>query len=456
MSKVKCFKAYDIRGRVDDDLTEDIAFGLGGALADTLSAKTVVLGRDMRDSSQRLQDAICDGLMRSGVDVVDIGLCGTEEVYFATDHFAASAGIMVTASHNPIDYNGFKLVGPGATPLSDVQFRAIEAGVAAGKAVAPAARGTRQSASCRDAYVSRVISFADAENLSPFHMLANAGNGAAGPTFDAVLDGVTAAGAALQVTRLHHAPDPTFPNGIPNPLLTENQPMTAEATRAASADLGLAWDGDFDRCFFFDGAGEFIPGEYIVGVLAQAMLVKEPGARIVHDPRVMWNTQRVVREAGGETILSKTGHALVKARMREMDAAYGGEMSAHHYFRDFMYCDSGMIPWVLMLAQLSATGRTLRDTIADMRARHPSSGEINFVTSDAQAATDAVLAEFGDSALDIDWLDGLSLSFADWRVNLRRSNTEPLLRLNVEARDDRALVESQTGKIARIIERFPG
>lgn len=399
-------------------------------------------------------EALSHGLQSKGVNVLDLGLCGTEEVYFATNHLRADAGVMVTASHNPIDYNGFKLVGRGATPLPEDLFRAIEARVAERRPSRISALGKRVQINCRDAYVARVLSFVDPTRFAPQHLLANAGNGTAGPTFDAVIDGLVTAGAPLSVLRLHHVPDPTFPNGIPNPLLPENQPATAQATRKAGADLTVAWDGDFDRCFFFDHTGAFVPGEYIVGALAEAVLAQQPGARIVHDPRVMWNTQRRVSEAGGQAVLSRTGHALVKARMRETDAAYGGEMSAHHYFRDFMYCDSGMIPWVLMLGRLSAAQTSLRDMIAGMRRDHPSSGEINFVTGSADSATRAVLNHFEAEADNIDWLDGLSLSARNWRLNLRKSNTEPLLRLNVEARLDHGLMQQKTQQAASVIETF--
>ncbi|MEM7296466.1 MAG: phosphomannomutase [Pseudomonadota bacterium] len=451
MGHLSCFKAYDIRGRVDDNLTEDLAFALGQAVATTLGADTVVVGRDIREASPRLLEALAGGLTRRGVDVIDLGLCGTEEVYFGTEHFAASAGIMVTASHNPIDYNGFKLVGQGAAPLDDPTFRAIEGATAKGGGGAVGARGKSRSANARDAYVARITSFADPNAIAPLHLLANSGNGASGPTFDAVLNGLTAAGARLTATRMHHTPDPTFPNGIPNPLLTENQPGTAAAVLEAGADMGIAWDGDFDRCFFFDHEGSFVPGEYIVGALAAAVLAQEPGASIVHDPRVIWNTRRIVTEAGGGAVVSKTGHALVKAKMREVNAAYGGEMSAHHYFRNFMYCDSGMIPWVLMLARLSATETSLKQVIDDMRERHPSSGEINFRVEDAAAVTRTVRTHFEADAKEVDTLDGLSMEFDTWRLNLRSSNTEPLLRLNVETLGDPNLLAERTDEISALI-----
>ncbi|MEM1077055.1 MAG: phosphomannomutase [Pseudomonadota bacterium] len=454
MSRLNCFKAYDIRGQVGADLTEGFAYGLGRATAAELGAHRMVIGRDVRASSPVLSSALARGLQSGGVDVLDLGLCGTEEVYFATDHYRAQGGVMVTASHNPIADNGFKLVGPGAAPLSDAQFRAIEARVAADPGRGTTAPGTYREVSCRPAYVDRVLSFVDPGSLAPLHLFANGGHGAAGPTFDAVIEGMQGQGALLTVTRAYHTPDPSFPAGIPNPMLPENQPLTGEGTRAAGADLGVAWDGDFDRCFFFDHDGAFVPGEYVVAALAQSMLAQNPGARIVHDARVAWNTQRVVRAGGGVPVMGQTGHALMKSRMRVEGAIYGGELSAHHYFRDFMYCDSGMIPWLLMLAQISTTGQSLQQSFAEMRALHPSSGEINFRVADPERAVAAVLGELGPQAVEIDHTDGLSLSFGQWRANLRRSNTEALLRLNVEARGDADLVAEQVARITALLRPF--
>ena len=440
------FKAYDIRGRVGENLDEDLAYALGRVVAHEMDPGTVVLGHDIRESSAPFAQALARGLTEGGADTIEIGLCGTEEVYFATDHFGAGAGVMVTASHNPIDYNGMKLVGAGAKPLPDDVFRTLEKQTLA-RAFGPEGTGTRRTENPRAAYVDHVVSLVNVAALPPVKIVANPGNGCAGPTFDAVLDALVAKGAQIEVTRLHHDPDSTFPNGIPNPLIPENQPVTADAVRAAGADLGLAWDGDFDRCFFFDETGTFIPGEYMVGVIAQAVLARESGAKIVHDPRVIWNTLDVVARAGGEAVVSRTGHALVKAAMREAGAAYGGEMSAHHYFRDFMYCDSGMIPWLMVLAAMGQSGGSLGALVAGMRADFPSSGEINFRVDDARTTMAAIEDAFGAEA-EIDRLDGLSMSFADWRLNLRMSNTEPLLRLNLETRGDAGLVETKVAELA--------
>lgn len=446
------FKAYDIRGRIGDNLDEALAYALGRAVAAELSPGLVATGRDIRASSAALQAALAEGLADGGADVADIGLCGTEEVYFATDHLKAGAGIMVTASHNPIDYNGMKLVGPEARPLPDTVFRALERrALSPGTEPRSAARGRVSATDTRAAYVDRVTAFADPAALPPVTLVANPGNGCAGPTFDAILETLVAKGAPIEVVRLHHEPDGGFPNGIPNPLLPENQPVTAEAVRAAGADLGLAWDGDFDRCFFFDEEGAFVPGEYMVGVIAQAALAQAPGAKIVHDPRVIWNTQAVVGAAGGAAVVSRTGHALVKAAMREADAVYGGEMSAHHYFRDFMFCDTGMVPWLMVLAAMAKTGQSLGEMVAGMRAAFPSSGEINFRVADAPALMAEIEAAYAAQARGIDRLDGLSMDMGDWRFNLRMSNTEPLLRLNLETRGDPALLETRLAELgARI------
>ena len=452
MMKLDCFKTYDVRGRVDDMLDQDVAYRMGRALVYVMNATKVVVGRDARESSPLFLTALSDGLRDAGADVLDVGLCGTEEVYFATDHFDASAGVMVTASHNPIEYNGFKIVGPGAAPLSAEAFSEIGRRTASGdfgtKVPSP---GSHENVFPRRAYVERVCGFVDAKAIGPVHLVANAGNGAAGPTFDAVIEELVARGADIRVTRLHHQPDASFPNGIPNPLLPENQPVTSQAVFNANADLGVAWDGDFDRCFFFDEKGAFIAGEFVVGLLAEAILERAPGARIVYDPRVVWNTERIVREKGGEAIKSKTGHVLVKETMRASDAIYGGEMSAHHYFRDFMFCDSGMIPWLLMLERLSQSGQTLSSLVADMRDRHPSSGEINFRVASADAVTERLRESYGPAAIRIDGLDGLSMEFADWRFNVRASNTEPLLRLNVESLGNQALLKRRISEVAKAI-----
>jgi phosphomannomutase len=444
-----CFKAYDIRGRLGSDLDDGIAFRIGRAFARVLAARRVVLGRDCRISSQALADAVAAGLMAEGCEVLDLGLCGTEELYFATDHLGADGGIEVTASHNPMDYNGMKMVRAGAAPVGWQTGLAAMQALAEADDFGPGVQGARVAVNPRADYVARVLSFVDVPALRPLHILVNAGNGTAGPTFDAIAAGLAARGAPLRFSRLHHAPDGTFPHGIPNPLLPEHQPMTARAVVAAGADMGVAWDGDFDRCFFFDETGAFVPGEYVVGLLAEVFLAKEPGGTIVHDPRVVLGTRAAIAAAGGVAVQARTGHAFLKAALRDTGAVYGGEMSAHHYFRDFMACDSGMIPWLMVAELMGRTGAGLADLLADRRAAFPSSGEINFRVDDAAACLARVRAAYPGAVVDT--LDGLSFAFPDWRFNLRASNTEPLLRLNVESRGDRLRVAREVAAISAII-----
>lgn len=447
---MRCFKAYDIRGRLGEELTPDVARTIARAFAEELGAKRVVLGHDPRASSEELAAAVAEGLMAAGAEVLALGLCGTEEMYFATDHLVADAGIEVTASHNPMDYNGMKLVGAGAKPLTPEVFQAVKVRAEAG-AFGPARTGRVMSVNPRAAYVARLLSFVDVAALRPLKVLVNAGNGAAGPSFDALAAGLAAAGAPFEFIRMHHAPDGRFPNGIPNPLLVENQPVTAEAVRAHGADLGVAWDGDFDRCFLFDETGAFVAGEYVVGLLAEVFLKKEPGAVIVHDPRVVWNTQDILARAGGRAVMAPTGHTYLKAAMRAHNAAYGGEMSAHHYFRDFMCCDSGMIPWLVVAELMGRSGQSLSQLLAARRTAFPSSGEMNFTVADAKKIIAKIAYTYGAQAEDVDHLDGHSFDMGAWRFNLRSSNTEPLLRLNVEARGDARLVALKLAELSAVI-----
>jgi len=442
-----CFKAYDIRGRLGVDLDEAIAYRIGRGFARALGARRVVLGRDIRATSAALAAQVARALMDEGCEVLDLGLSGTEEMYFATTHFDACAGVCVTASHNPMDYNGMKMVRKGSAPLDAATGLADIRALAEADDFGPAHEGGKLidiSVPARAAYVAQVLSFVDISALKPLKILVNAGNGAAGPTFDAIADELTRRGAPLRFIRMHHAPDGSFPNGIPNPLLPENRPPTAERLLAEGADMAVAWDGDFDRCFLFDHTGAFVDGEYIVGLLAEVFLARESGAAIIHDPRVIWNTQDVVARAGGRAVQARTGHAFVKQAMRDEGAVYGGEMSAHHYFRDFVHCDSGMIPW-LVIAELVSQKGALSDLVAARRAAFPSSGEINFHPADPRAAIARIRALYEPEAKGVDETDGLSLDMGAWRFNLRMSNTEPVVRLNVETRGDRALlVESVT------------
>ncbi|TDV29323.1 phosphomannomutase [Stenotrophomonas sp. CC22-02] len=443
------FKAYDIRGRVPEELNEALARRIGVALAAQLAPGPVVLGHDVRLTSPALQDALAAGLRGTGREVIDIGLCGTEEVYFQTDHLGAAGGVMVTASHNPMDYNGMKLVKENARPISsDTGLFAISDAVAADTSEAQAPRAGQSAQHDKSAYIQHLLSYVDAGKLRPLKLVVNAGNGGAGAIVD-----LLAPHLPFEFIRICHEPDGSFPNGIPNPLLPENRAATADAVREHGADFGIAWDGDFDRCFFFDHTGRFIEGYYLVGLLAKAILARNPGGKIVHDPRLVWNTVDMVEQAGGVPVQCKSGHAFIKEKMRAEDAVYGGEMSAHHYFREFAYADSGMIPWLLIAQLVSESGRSLADWVEDRMAAYPCSGEINFKVVDAKAAVARVMEHFAAQSPVLDHTDGISADFGDWRFNLRSSNTEPLLRLNVEARGDAALMQARTDDISRLIQQ---
>lgn len=443
------FKAYDIRGRVPDELNEDLARRIGVALSDQLKPGVVVVGHDVRLTSQTLQDALAAGLRGAGREVIDIGLCGTEEVYFQTDHLRAAGGVMVTASHNPMDYNGMKLVHENARPISsDTGLFAISDAVEADTSTeAQPPRAGQREEHDKSAYIQHLLSYVDASALKPLKIVVNAGNGGAGAIVD-----LLAPHLPLQFVRINHEPDGSFPNGIPNPLLPENRAATAEAVREHGADFGIAWDGDFDRCFFFDHNGRFIEGYYLVGLLAQAALARHPGGKVVHDPRLVWNTVEMVEQAGGVPVLCKSGHAFIKEKMRAEDAVYGGEMSAHHYFREFAYADSGMIPWLLIAALVSESGKSLAEWVEDRMAAYPCSGEINFKVSDAKASVARVMEHFASHGPELDYTDGISADFGQWRFNLRSSNTEPLLRLNVETRGDVALLQARTDELSALLK----
>lgn len=448
--EISCFKAYDIRGRLPDELNDDIAYRIGRAYAEFLQPQRVVVGCDVRLSSKALTAAVSRGLCDGGVDVYDIGLCGTEEVYFATFSEQMDGGIMVTASHNPMDYNGLKLVREQSKPISDdTGLRDIRAIAEAGEFKRADRCGQVLSLNVRLAYIQHLLGYIDSVNLAPVKVVVNAGNGCAGPVLDLLQHQLP-----LEFIPINHEPDGTFPNGIPNPLLTENRSATADAVIAHGAVAGIAWDGDFDRCFLFDEMGRFIEGYYIVGLLAAAFLDKHAGAKIVHDPRLVWNTLDVVQRTGGEAVESKSGHSFIKEKMRQVDAVYGGEMSAHHYFREFSYCDSGMIPWLLVLELMATSGKSLSVLVGEMIENYPSSGEINRQLSAASEAMVALEQKYGSDAVAVDHVDGLSVAFTDWRFNLRSSNTEPVVRLNVESRRDVKLMEEKTAEILHWLDQW--
>lgn len=480
--ELSCFKAYDIRGQLNNQLDEHVAFRIGLAFAKHFEAGKVVVGGDVRLTSRALVQSLAAGLIQGGCEVIDLGLTGTEEIYFATSHLQVDGGIVVTASHNPIDYNGMKLVRQGSQPVSGdsgldhirhlaeaMSFEHTEQALSGfgaeaadplafvqGKARVSSnallATGKYSQQSCLADYLQHLLTYVDVGHFTPLKLVVNAGNGAAGHVIDGLEAQFNAARVPVQFIKVHHQPDGTFPHGIPNPLLPEARSVTAEAVLAHQADMGIAWDGDFDRCFLFDERGEFIEGYYIVGLLADAFLSKHSGAKVIYDPRVYWNTQDQIEAAGGIGIMSKTGHAFIKERMRKEDAVYGGEMSAHHYFRDFAYCDSGMIPWLLVAEMLCLQRRSLSSLVEDRMAAFPSSGEINRRLNDPHAALSQVKDAYSDLANNVIDIDGLTMEFSDWRFNLRLSNTEPLLRLNVETRADKALLARRTDELLNLIE----
>ena len=462
---IDSFKAYDIRGELGVNLNEEIAYRIGRAFAQILhqcfsTADTnsemkalkpaIVIGCDIRHSSETLKQATITGIIDAGIDVIDLGMTGTEEVYFATSHYNALGGIEVTASHNPINYNGLKLVKEHSKPISaDDGLAEIQQLAESGQFADSIEKGQLQLLTDKSAYIDHVMNFIDIDKLKPLKLVINSGNGSAGPVVDLFVDKLTQAGAPIEVIKLHHTPDGSFPNGIPNPMILANRTATQQAVITHKADLGIAFDGDFDRCFLFDESGAFIEGSYVVGMLAQAFLNKHAGESIVYDPRVLYNTEAVIKNLGGQGVVSKSGHSFIKQVMRQSGAIYGGEMSAHHYFRDFCYCDSGMIPWLLTIELLSITGKTLSELVMGYIAAYPSSGELNFklTTADAPTIIQDIEAKFNVDKPVKSTLDGLSLDFGEWRFNLRASNTEPLIRLNIETRGDDQLLTTKTQEI---------
>ncbi len=452
MSNINCFKAYDVRGRVPEELNEDVVYRIGRAYAAFLQPRRVAVGRDIRLSSNALTEVLIGSLVDAGVDVADIGVGGTEMVYFATFSRGLDGGIMVTASHNPPNYNGMKFVREEARPISaDTGLKQIRALAERNAFADSPARGNVQHVDLRSDYVNHLLEYVETAQLRPLKLVVNAGNGGAGPIVDRLEPHLP-----FEFIKMHHRPDGTFPNGVPNPMVEENRLATAQRIRESGADLGIAWDGDFDRCFFFDENGRFIEGYYAVGLLAQSFLAASPDARIVHDPRLTWNTLEVVENSGGTAVQSVSGHAFMKQTMRDEDAVYGGEMSAHHYFRSFSYADSGMIPWLLVTQIMGERGLPLSALVDERMALFPASGEINRRVDDAAEVLERIERAYADKAVRIDHVDGLSIEFPQWRFNLRASNTEPLLRLNVESRGDQALMRARTDELLAEIGGSPG
>jgi len=448
VAKLACFKAYDLRGRVPEELNEEIAYRVGRAFVVFTGAKKVVVGHDIRLSSPVICQATVRGLRDQGVDVYNIGECGTEEIYFSTSHFDMDGGIMVTASHNPKNYNGMKFVREEAKPISrDSGLREIETLVRRNSFRKRMSRGSINSLDHHAAYIQRLLNYIEPSKLSPLRIVVNAGNGGAGAVIDRIEEFLP-----CEFIKIHHKPNGNFPNGVPNPLLIENRLPTAEAIRKYKADLGLAWDGDFDRCFFFDSDGRFIEGYYIVGLLAQSFLEKQSDSKIVHDPRLFWNTKDIIDSFGGNAIQSKAGHSFIKERMRTERAIYGGEMSAHHYFRDFSYSDSGMVPWLLVISLMSNRGKSLAELVNERIRLYPASGEINRHVDDATSFIRFLEETYAQEARVIDHTDGLSMSFDEWRFNVRISNTEPVVRINVESKGDEPLMRAKTEELLCLFE----
>ncbi|WP_339133094.1 MAG: phosphomannomutase [Candidatus Electrothrix sp. GW3-4] len=451
---LKCFTAYDVRGHVPEELNKDIAARIGLAFCRQIDAGKVVIGHDIRLSSPEINENLCQVLTRAGIDVIDIGLCCTEEIYFAVfqgENTGVDGGIMVTASHNPSDYNGMKFVAQGARPMSSDSglLEVAENAASEGwyKSILPQQPdhiGRHSKMPNKYRYISGLLSSIDNDALQPLKIVINAGNGCAGPVIDLLEHHLP-----FTFIKLNHKPDGNFPKGVPNPLLPENRDETSQAVQEHAADLGVAWDGDADRCFLFDETGRFIEGYYIVGLLAAAMLKRHPGATILHDPRLIWNTQEIVHAAGGKAVMTKTGHAFIKEAMRREQAVYGGEMSAHHYFQDFGYCDSGMLPWLLVAQLIYQQGTPLSALVNERMQAYPVSGEINSTVADPDATLRHIEEQYNDG--EKDYTDGLSISYPEFRFNLRKSNTEPVLRLNVETRANEQLLQEKTEELLALI-----
>ena len=453
MTTLNCFKAYDVRGKLGEELNEEIAYKIGRAFAEYLNAKTIVIGCDMRTSSESLKQATIQGIIDHGCDVIDIGMTGTEEVYFATFHLGVDGGIEITASHNPINYNGIKFVGKGSTPISgDKGLPEIKALAEANKFNTPNSLGKTTKKSILTDYTAHLLDYIDLTAIKPMRIVVNSGNGAAGHVIDSIEQAFKQEKVPVDFIKIHHQPDGTFPNGIPNPILLENQKVTSDAVTENKADFGVAWDGDFDRCFLFDENGSFIEGYYIVGLLAQAFLAQNSADTVIYDPRLIWNTLDIVASSGGRAVQSKAGHAFIKQKMRNENAVYGGEMSAHHYFKNFAFCDSGMIPWLLIAELLSKLDKNLSSLVEERISKFPCSGEINYQVKDTSSVLETIKQSYQQKALSVDTTDGLGFDFEDWRFNIRPSNTEPLIRLNIEAKANPNLVAQKLQEIESLIK----
>ena len=453
--QISCFTKYDIRGQINVNINSEICYRISRAFCEVINAKTIVVGHDARETSPSFADAVIKGARDAGVDVLSIGLSGTEEMYWATNTYHTCGGISITASHNPLNYNGLKVVKSAARPIDpENELKLIHSLAEISNFKNTMKLGTIRNIAdeARFSYTSKILTFLDIKKVSPIHILVNSGNGAAGPTFKAIASKIAKKSDKIRFTHINSRPDHTFPNGIPNPSLPENQTATSDAIIRENADFGIAFDGDFDRCFFFDEKGEFIPVEFIIGLLTQMLLEKSPKENIIHDCRIIFNIEDTIKVNGGRAIQSKTGHGFFKQIMRTQNAIYGGELSSHHYFRDFGYCDSGMIPWLLITELVGKSRQTLSELIADRKAIYHSSGEINLKVKNPDESIKNVLGEFENQAKSMDFSDGLSLEFNKWRFNLRASNTEPLLRLCVESKNKPELIAINVRKILSILD----
>lgn len=445
------FGAYDIRGVYPESINQELAYRVGRVFPEIFNAKKIAVGHDIRLSGPTIFDALARGLTEAGADVYDIGQCGTEMIYFATGFHDFDGGIMITASHNPQQYNGMKFVGKGVRPV------APKSGLLAVKAAVEdegrdwsfrKATGTVYRIDIQPDYIKCILSYVDVKNLKPFKIVINTGNGAAGPVINELEKFLP-----FEIVKVHNNTNGYFPNGVPNPLLQDARAETSAAVVASSAACGIAFDGDFDRCFLFDERGNFIEGYYMVGLLAEAFLEKNPGAKIICDPRAIWNTIDIAKKFGGEALVCRSGHVYIKELMRTVNAVYGGEMASHHYFRDFYFCDSGMIPWLLVLELLSKSDKPLSALVDKMIADYPVSGEINTKVSGVDKVKEIMsrIEKIYGAGGTVSHIDGLSIDFDDWRFNLRGSQTEPYIRLNVESRGDKNLMETKRDELLAVI-----
>lgn len=455
MRKLQCFKAYDIRGKIPEDLNTELAYLIGVAYAEIINPEKVIVGYDVRLESIDLANSLIKGLTDSGVNIINIGLCGTEEVYFHTfakENDGVGGGIMITASHNPKGYNGMKMVKSSAKPMSGaddlkkIHDRVLDLSQSGNKLSQADKKGEIIFAEDKSSYISHILGYVNSQNLRPLKILVNPGNGPAGQIIKLLEKELP-----FEFIYIQETPDGNFPNGVPNPMITENRSVTSNAVIENNTDFGIAWDGDFDRCFLFDEKGQFIDGYYLVGILAQSFLSKSPGEKIIHDPRLVWNTVDIVSSNGGMAVESKSGHSFIKEKMREVNAIYGGEMSAHHYFRDFSYCDSGMIPWLLVSELLCRSNTKLSNLIRQNMESYPCSGEINYRVKNIKQSIENVEKYFLSQGAKIDYIDGISIEFPDWRFNLRGSNTEPLLRLNLETKGQKISIDQKVKEIESVI-----